>query len=268
MVAFVCKHKQAIEHKSTCIERFLEKDFNFAIYNYFPSRSDVTGNCLFSSVSIILVGDNSLVSQLRIATSLELFLYCEYYCKHPNILSAFNQCQFSNFKKIFVLLVSHDALDSDKTAADLLKEEACLVLKDKAWSSLVCILALSTVICRNIETHYPDCGTSKLKLLFKQRIQPRDIEATSDLQILCCSVGPMISKFNYKHNHYAPLLSIDKCNCSTTPLKTEKIAVKKIQSKIMFNPSESINMKKRNSSVEGTLLKAVKKSSGSYSCSK
>ena len=42
-----------------------------------------------------------------------------------------------------------------------------------------------------------------MKLLFKQRIQPRDIEATSDLQILCCSVGPMISKFNYKHNHYA-----------------------------------------------------------------
>ena len=37
-------------------------------------RPEASGNSLYSSVSLVMVGDNSLVKNLRILTSSELFL--------------------------------------------------------------------------------------------------------------------------------------------------------------------------------------------------
>ena len=47
-------------------------------------RSESSGNCLYSSVSLIMVGDNSLVKETSSnLTSSELFLNAGYYCNHP-----------------------------------------------------------------------------------------------------------------------------------------------------------------------------------------
>jgi hypothetical protein len=46
-------------------------------------RSDATGNCLHSSVSLALTGTNSLVNVLRILTSIELSLNANFYVQHP-----------------------------------------------------------------------------------------------------------------------------------------------------------------------------------------
>ena len=46
-------------------------------------RSEASGNCLYSSVSLVMVGDNSLVKTLQILKSTELFLNAGYYCSPP-----------------------------------------------------------------------------------------------------------------------------------------------------------------------------------------
>ena len=53
----------------------------------FYFRSNSSGNCLYSSVSLAFLGDNNWVTNQRILTSIELFFHADLYCKHPYILS-------------------------------------------------------------------------------------------------------------------------------------------------------------------------------------
>ena len=48
----------------------------------FIFRSLANGDCMYSSISLLLVGDNSLVDELRCLTSIELYLHSEFYGKH------------------------------------------------------------------------------------------------------------------------------------------------------------------------------------------
>ncbi|XP_046848026.1 uncharacterized protein LOC124441595 [Xenia sp. Carnegie-2017] len=86
-------------------------------------RSEVSGNCLYSSVSLLLAGDNSLLHILRQLTSLELFLNATFYCQHPLFSSIVEQHkEFNNTSKnILPLTVSQDCLDSGFVGVDLVK---------------------------------------------------------------------------------------------------------------------------------------------------
>ena len=48
----------------------------------FIFRSLANGNCMYSSISLLLVGNNSLVDKLRCLTSVELYLRSKFYGKH------------------------------------------------------------------------------------------------------------------------------------------------------------------------------------------
>ena len=112
---------------------------------------------------------------LRLSATLELFLNSAYYCKHPCILSAFEKGKdvyYRNFKNILSILVSDNSFNTGKIATDLIKQEEILNCKNKTWSGFLCVLALSSVIGRNINTFYPDCGHKKYGFLFNQKIEP------------------------------------------------------------------------------------------------
>nr|XP_047125919.1 uncharacterized protein LOC124807733 [Hydra vulgaris] len=51
--------------------------------SYVVLRSQSTGNCLYSSISLRLTGNNCIVNDLRLQTSIELFLNAEFYSNHP-----------------------------------------------------------------------------------------------------------------------------------------------------------------------------------------
>lgn len=141
-------------------------------------RSEASGNCLYSSVSLVLVGNNTLVETMRIQTSTELFMNAEFYSQHPCFLSAVNEHSEYFGKSINNLLpmsVSFECLDTSLTKADLVKQEAILNCTNNKWSSFLCILGLSSVLRRNISTYYPDCGEDRYKLLFNQLVLPRQI---------------------------------------------------------------------------------------------
>lgn len=69
------------------------------------------GNCLYSSVSLALLGDNSITNELRILTSLELVLYSEYYVSHPYFDEVFNKKPniTSCKENLFLMSLSNEA---------------------------------------------------------------------------------------------------------------------------------------------------------------
>ena len=150
------------------------------------------------------------MTELRLLTSLELFLNSVYYCKHPCTISAFEKGKdvYRSFKNLLSILVSNDSFDVCKVATDMIKQEAILNCKNKTWSGFLCVLALSSVIGRNINSFYPDCGHAKYSLLFNQKIEPRlpIVQSVDDLYILLCYEGLLPSSTDFKYNHYVPLV--------------------------------------------------------------
>ena len=86
--------------------------------------------------------------------------------------------------------VSMECLDTDSTKDNLVKQVAILNCGDKKWSSVLCILGLSSVLCRNIHTYYPDAGVVRYKLFFNRLVQPcqNPQKGVDDIHILFCHV--------------------------------------------------------------------------------
>ena len=75
----------------------------------------------------------------------------------------------NSFKNFFPLSVSMTSVDTNLTDIALVRQEALSNWYDDSWSSFLCILGLSSVVSRNIDTYYPDCGQQRLKLLFNAK---------------------------------------------------------------------------------------------------
>ena len=50
----------------------------------------LNSNCMYSSVSLLLVGDNSLAEEFQCLTSIELHLNPDYYGKHDDFQSSYS----------------------------------------------------------------------------------------------------------------------------------------------------------------------------------
>lgn len=51
--------------------------------NLKPRKITANGNCLFNSVSVLLVGNEDLAFTLRLLTAAELYLHRDFYANHP-----------------------------------------------------------------------------------------------------------------------------------------------------------------------------------------
>ena len=128
---------------------------------------------MYSIVSLALVGDNTLVEDLSIITSVELFLNSDFYASHLSIVSAFNKFGDKisvSLKNVLPLCLSFGSLVSHASPQNLIKSEAVLNCENRRWSSYVCMLALSAVTSSFVFSHYPDCGEEKFKLYLIQKL--------------------------------------------------------------------------------------------------
>ena len=129
---------------------------------------------MYSSISILLVGNNSLTLILRYLTSAELFLNFDYYYQHPLLLSVYNNNKdlFPRYDSLFSICVSNPALKTNITKNLLVIEESKMNAKNYVWAPFLCILSLSSVIKRSIITCYPDFGIARYRVVFDQKILP------------------------------------------------------------------------------------------------
>ena len=131
-----------------------------------------------------LVESNSLIHLLKILTSVELFLNHEFYSKHPVLTDVYNNGKtvlskklFCFFESVFELIAefrgSQSGIDN-KDLGLLVKKEAKNIWKDNIWLFFVCVLALSSVICRPIHLCYASCGFQKYQKMSDQKMYRRE----------------------------------------------------------------------------------------------
>ena len=65
--------------------------------------------------------------------------------------------------------------DTEKRGSTLVEEDAIINCSENMWCSLFHVLALSSVIQRKINLHYPDNGLSPLKAIFNQQNFTKDL---------------------------------------------------------------------------------------------
>ena len=161
-----------------------------------------------------LVGDNSIVRELRLLTSIELYLKANFYSQHPYFLSAYDKHGVKishSFKNLLPMSVSAGALDSGFSGGELVKKEAILNCFDKTWSSFLCILGLASVTNTNIFSYYPDCGEERFKLLLNCKVEPcPPTKPVVDVHVLFCFHGIVESGNVFQPNHFVPIVFDNK----------------------------------------------------------
>ena len=105
--------------------------------------SEANGNCLYSSVSILLSGNNSLSSHLRYLTCAELFLNLEFYYKHPLLSQAYNENKdlFTSYDNMFNFTVSTISFYTNARGVMFVREESKLNVKDNTSSPIYVFLS-------------------------------------------------------------------------------------------------------------------------------
>ena len=204
------------------------------------------GNCMYSSISLLLVGNNSLVEELRCLTSIELYLHSEFYGKH----CCFKSAELSQrdgkkpIKSLFYLSLKHATIDLGfKKFSDAVKHEAILNCVNNEWCSFMCLLGLSSVLESQVHSFYPDTGDLMWKQLFNQVIVPR-IQNTQQkcLRILFCQIEPFASfrkLQTFQPNHFVPLLrlfknSLESKGTGTVGAKRVHVSVPKMENSLSF----------------------------------
>ena len=166
-----------------------------------------------------LVGNDSLIYTLGILTSIKLFLNCDFYSMHPALIDVHNNGKTVLGEKHFTLIDSVFELatglrpfeigNENEDLVALVKNEAKLTCTDKVWSSFLCVLALSSVICQPIHLFYSKCGFIKYEKIFNQLIYPREKSNSNCKQIsfLVWTNSGVQQKSVIINNHFAPVIN-------------------------------------------------------------
>ena len=156
---------------------------------------------------------------LRILTSIEMSLNCEFYSRHPNLIDVYNNGKTVLGKKVFTSFNSVTELarglrlieigNKDGDLAALVKNYAKLTCTDKVWSSFLCVLTLSSAICQPIHLFYSKCGFIKYEKIFNQLIYPREKSNSNCKQILFLvwTNSGVQQKSVIINNHFAPVIN-------------------------------------------------------------
>lgn len=200
-------------------------------------------------------------SVLRLLTACELYLYPDFYTKHPKIDESLmdpdiytNHCD-----TLFAFLLSDEGDDFFQKTKDKMKTiklEGRLTLTPKRWCSLLHAMALTSVINRNIFMVYPDCNKG-IRPLLNGYLIPRGTQVISfehTLFIIWSRDGSLDNTHNapYQPNHFVYLSKETTASIESKKRKNEglkgkndpMVQIKKqktVQSKIntLFQRKES-----------------------------
>ena len=209
---------------------------------------------MFSSASLHLVADNFLKEVLRLCTTMEMYIYADFYCKHPVFLKLISENSgFTSINSLLCMSTSYASVDSGLSGIELVRAEAVANCKNfRKWSGFLFLLALSSVISRRVISCYPDIGLDKFKVMFSQEICPRtSIKSFLNFHILFCYERELSFRKNFQHNHYVPLIFVSHGkHKSPRSLQTEPNPKKRcngssfVPKKICFKPNNELYLSK------------------------
>ena len=155
-----------------------------------------------------------LKNALREPVSCEFLLHPEFFENHPYITKKICDNVAHHPNLIFALTISNDSsanLTDNNSKVNSIINEAIKNASASAWSSFMCMLALSSLLCYNVQSVYPDQGGLAGKKL-NGTIKPRNSEfRTRDtLAVLWTSSKNAVGMF--RPNHFVPLINSSKLN--------------------------------------------------------
>ena len=215
---------------------------------YFSVSAD--NNCLYNAASLFLTGNESIALSLRLLTSIELFCHGHFYTsKLKSIVESLDICsnKLALLKSAFHFTsVDHVNKDSIESA---FQSEAALNCSHSQYASLVCVMALSSVIGTEIESIYsPKCNVN-LDKLFSRTFSPRVDNKLGKSMTLLWSTTSDVSNYN-KPNHFV------LCTDVTTGPFPKKKAKQSVLPFFSVNKTLSQSCKKK-SKVSGDTAKTM-----------
>ena len=106
---------------------------------------------------------------------MELFRNAQFYYKLGTLISYFTNHKkknFSCYESLLKFCIPDAPFETVLTSEVLVQHEAFYNCHDRHWPKLLYILALSSIIGRNIHTFYPDFGLEIYKVLFNNIVNP------------------------------------------------------------------------------------------------
>lgn len=202
-------------------QALIPDDISQSSDTFIAYKSTSNGDCLFNSVSRLLVGDDSISCHLRLLTALELSTNSEFYAEHPKL----QEPQSSGFSKATLFTICLSTLgmsiwDTSKNPTKAIHAEARVASKTKEWAGTIHLMALASVIGRPIFSVYPNVPLAFRNLLHGM-IQPRVAE---HIQVQESTVYIMWSRDGnfdatsgrwYEPNHFIPLVKSEQSNIET-----------------------------------------------------
>ena len=177
-------------------------------------KSTANGDCLFNSVSRLLVGNDSICHHLRLLTALELLMNSGFYAEHPRLKVLQDGDNAFCEATLFTICLSRlgiSAWDNSSDRTEAIQAEAQGACKIKEWAGMIHFMALASVLGRPIFSVYPNVSLGFRNLLHGM-VQPRVAEQGQGEE---CAIFIMWSRDSgldarcgrwYEPNHFIPLL--------------------------------------------------------------
>ena len=142
-------------------------------------------------------------------------------------------CSFESVFELAGGLRDSQTSINNKDLGVLVKKETENICKDNIWSSFLCVLVLSSVICRPIDLFYASCGFQKYQKMFNQKIYPRERCDNNKCFVLLWTC--LYKKANHLslNNHFVPLLKLSMSTENKLKWHREKVgSLSKVQKKM------------------------------------
>lgn len=204
-------------------QALIPDDISQSSDTFIAYKSTANGDCLFNSVSRLLVGDDSISCHLRLLTALELSANSEFYAEHPKLQDSLSHISGFSKATLFTICLSTLGIgiwDISKNPTKAIQAEARVASKTKEWAGMIHLMALASVIARPIFSVYPNVPLAFRKLLHGT-IQPRVAEyihaQESTVYIMWSRDGNFDASSGrwYEPNHFIPLLKSEQVNKET-----------------------------------------------------
>ena len=168
------------------------------------------GNCFFRAASILAFGHEDKHEEMRVRIIVELATNSEFYLQDKD-----NEQRAVAQEKMFI---QRSEKKSDEIDRNLLKTEfevdVLETVSPSTWAADWHLQALGTVLNRLVQSVFPECGRTETREYFDAVFVPRRCDPEKDcVTIMWTRTGDSTTPFI--PNHFVPLISVKKTNCST-----------------------------------------------------
>ncbi|XP_068700046.1 uncharacterized protein [Montipora foliosa] len=184
---------------------------------YLALKTTGDGNCFFRAASILAFGHQGKHEEMRLRTVVELATNSEFYLRNKD-----NERRIAAQEQ---LLIQSNEQKNVKIDRNILKTEfqvdvlttVSLSTRASDWH----LQALGTVLDRQVQSVFPECGTAEAREYYDALFCPRLYDSEKDcVTIMWTRTGGDTTPFI--PNHFVPLISVDKINRDTIDGREEE----------------------------------------------